>query len=115
MSSGVKTHFRNIYKPKRVLIVKLSPKFLQNILLKIIKTKRTSKIPQLILSAKPPLEKCGCTLCKDSCGLYVFLEDLAYCSAMGDIVGYVDFGDAELASLTAANDSVATHMCWLYL
>ena len=46
---------------------------------------------------------------------YVFLEDLAYCSAAGDIVGYVDFGDAELASLTAANDSVATHMCWLYL
>ena len=35
---------------------------------------------------------------------YVFLEDLAYCSATGDIVGFVDFGDAELASLTAAND-----------
>ena len=39
---------------------------------------------------------------------YVFLEDLAYCSATGDIVGFVDFGDAELASLTAANDSVVT-------
>ena len=46
---------------------------------------------------------------------YVFLEDLAYCSATRDIVGFVDFGDAELASLTAANDSVATHVLAVFM
>ena len=44
-----------------------------------------------------------------------FIEDLAYCSATGDIVGFVDFGDAELASLTAANDSVATHVLAVFM
>ena len=44
-----------------------------------------------------------------------FLEDLAYCSATGDIVGFVDFGDAELASFTAANDSVATHVLAVFM
>ena len=44
-----------------------------------------------------------------------FLKDLAYCSATGDIVGFVDFGDAELASLTAANDSVATHVLAVFM
>ena len=44
-----------------------------------------------------------------------FIEDLAYCSATGDIVGFVDFGYAELASLTAANDSVATHVSAVFM
>ena len=44
-----------------------------------------------------------------------FLEDLVYCSAAGDIVRFVDFGDAELARLTAANDSVATHVLAVFM
>ena len=46
---------------------------------------------------------------------YVVLEDLAYCSASRDIFGFVDFGDAELANLIAANDSEMINvLAWNY-
>ena len=67
----------------------------------------------------------GTPFYKDSCGLYVYklflddqyvvLDDLGYCSAMRDIVGFVDFRDAKLASFPAANDSVVTKVLAVFI
>ena len=46
---------------------------------------------------------------------YVVLEDGAYCSATRYIVGFVDFGIAEIANLTAANNSMVINVLAVFM
>ena len=40
----------------------------------------------------------------------LFVEEIAYCSATGDIVGYVDFGEESLTSCSKSKEEMATHI-----
>ena len=43
------------------------------------------------------------------------VEEIAYCSATGDIVGYVDFGEESLTSCSKSKEEMATHMLAVFV
>ena len=45
----------------------------------------------------------------------LYLENIAFSSTSGDIVGYVDFDDQTLTALAHSKDAVATHMLAFFL